>query len=75
MKTTFDNYVVEAVRKERMAQKISQAMLSFGIGVAHSFVGQVENPNHRAKYNLNHINEIAKYLGVSPRDFLPEKPL
>lgn len=75
MKSILDNYVIDAVRKERMAQKISQAMLSIGIGVSHSFVGQVENPNHRAKYNLNHLNEIAKYLGCSPRDFLPEKPL
>jgi hypothetical protein len=24
---------------------------------------------------LNHINEIAKFLGCSPRDFLPEQPL
>lgn len=50
-------------------------MLSFGIGVSRGFVGQVESPKHRAKYNLNHLNEIAKFLGCSPRDFMPEKPL
>ncbi len=27
------------------------------------------------KYNLNHINEIARFLGCSPRKFLPEEPL
>lgn len=75
MKTAVDNYVIEAVRKERMAQKISQATLAYGIGVSDSFIGQVENPKHRAKYNLKHINEIARFLGCSPRDFLPEKPL
>ena len=72
MKTAFDNYVIEAVRKERMAQKVSQAMLAYGIGV---YIGQVESPKYRTKYNLNHINEIAKFLGCSPRKFLPEEPI
>lgn len=75
MKTAVDSYIIDAVRKERTSQKISQTMLSFGIGVSRGFVGQVESPKHRAKYNINHINEIAKFLGCSPRDFLPEKPL
>ena len=53
MKTAFDNYVIEAVRKERMAQKVSQAMLAYGIGVSHGYIGQVESPKYRTKYNLN----------------------
>ena len=75
MKTAFDNYVIEAVRKERMAQKVSQAMLAYGIGVSHGYIGQVESPKYRTKYNLNHINEIAIFLGCSPRKFLPEEPI
>ena len=75
MKTAFDNYVIEAVRKERMTQKVSQAMLAYGIGVSHGYIGQVESPKYRTKYNLNHINEIAKFLGCSPRKFLPEEPI
>jgi hypothetical protein len=35
----------------------------------------VENPKYRAKYNLYNINELAKILDCSPKDFLPEKPL
>lgn len=75
MKTPVDLYIIDAVRKARRAQHVSQTMLSYGIGVTRGFVGQVESPRHRAKYNLNHLNEIAKFLGCSPRDFLPEKPL
>ena len=67
--------VIEAIRKERMAQKVSQAMLAYGIGVSRSFIGMAESSKYDIKYNLNHINEIAKYLGCSPRDFLPENPL
>lgn len=34
-----------------------------------------ESPKYDIKYNVNHINEIARFLGCSPRYFLPEKPL
>ena len=74
-KSAFDLYVSSAVRKERMAQRVSQAMLAYGIGVSDGFISQVESPKSPSKYNLNHINEIARYRGCSPRDFLPEKPL
>lgn len=75
MKTPFDLYVINAIRKERLAQKVSQTELSKGIEVSRGFVGQVESHKLNSKYNLNHINEIAKYLGCSPRDFLPQEPI
>lgn len=75
MKTPVDKYVIEAIRKERMAQKISQAMLAYGIGVSKSFIGMAESPKYEIKYNISHINEIAKFLGCSPRKFLPEEPI
>jgi len=74
-KSDFDLYVSAAVRQARMAQDVSQSMLAFGIGVSDSFISQVESQKSPSKYNLNHINLIAKYLGCSPRLFLPEKPL
>jgi hypothetical protein len=40
-----------------------------------SFVGHVETPNRRAKYNVNHLNALAKIFKCSPKDFMPEKPL
>ena len=49
-------------------------MLAYGIGVSKGFIGMAESPKYNIKYNVNHINEIAKYLGCSPRDFLPENP-
>lgn len=70
-----DQYIIDAIRKERRRQNISQAMLAYGIGVSRGFIGEVESMKCGAKYSLNHLNEIARYLGCSPRDFLPEKPL
>ena len=71
-KSAFDIYVSAAVRKERMAQRVSQATLAYGIGVSDGFISQVESPKNPSKYN---INEIARFLGCSPRKFLPEEPL
>lgn len=61
-KSAFDLYVSTAVRKERMAQGVSQATLAYGIGVSDGFMSQVESPKSPSKYNLNHINGIARRL-------------
>ncbi len=75
LKSEFDQYVSASVRQKRIARDITQADLAIGIGVSDGFISQVESPKSPSKYNLNHLNKIAKYLGCSPRDFLPEKPL
>ncbi len=74
-KSEFDLYVSSAVRQKRIAQNVTQVDLAIGIGVSDGFISQVESPKSPSKYNLNHLNKIAKFLGCSPRDFLPEKPL
>ena len=53
-----DQYVIDAIRKERKRQNVSQSMLAFGIGVSKSFIGQAESPKCDIKYSPNHINEI-----------------
>lgn len=65
-------YVIDAVRKKRLEKNMSQQQLAYQLGLSDSFIGQVENPKSRAKYNLNHINELAKIFECSVRDFLPE---
>jgi len=75
LKSAFDTFVIDAIRRERIAQKVSQATLAYGIGVSAGFIGMVENPDSPKKYNLTHLNEIAKFLGCSPRKFLPEEPI
>lgn len=73
--SAIDQYVIDAVRKKRRAERVSQAMLGAWIGVGRSFIGQVESPKCDVKYSMTHLNAIAKNLNCSPRDFLPEKPL
>ncbi|WP_296005103.1 helix-turn-helix transcriptional regulator [uncultured Alistipes sp.] len=75
MKTAIDIYVIDAIRKKRIEQHVSQAMLASFINVSKGFIGMAESPKYDIKYNIRHINEIARFLGCSPRDFLPEQPL
>ena len=75
MKSAIDLYVIEAIRRRRMDLNMSQATLAECLQVSKGFIGMAESPKYNIKYNLRHINLIAKYLECSPRDFLPEKPL
>jgi transcriptional regulator with XRE-family HTH domain len=70
-----EKFVIEEVKRRRIEMKISQASLARMLDFSEGFIGNVENPNYPEKYNLRHLNELAKVLNCSPRDFMPEKPL
>ncbi len=53
---------------------MTQQDLAAAIGLSRSFVSDVESPKSRAKYNVRHINALADYFGMSPKDFMPDKP-
>lgn len=75
MKTPIEQYIIDKVREKRLKEKMSQSTLAYCLGVSRGFVGDVENPNQRAKYNLNHINKLAKIFNCPFSDFFPEVPL
>ncbi|MFW2477438.1 MAG: helix-turn-helix domain-containing protein [Sediminibacterium sp.] len=70
-----DNYIIKTVKEMRIEAGLSQIDLSQKLGMSDSFISHVETPRRRAKYNINHINALAKIFKCSPRDFFPEKPL
>ena len=70
-----DFYIVNKVREMRVAKNVSQVSLSISMGLAEGAIGKIENLKERAKYNIRHLNLLAKVLKCSPKDFLPEKPL
>lgn len=74
-KNKIDLYVIEKVRNMRLEKDISQAELAVQMGYAPSLISNIESSNTPAKYNIHHLNQIAKVLECSPKDFLPEKPL
>ena len=76
MRTPIDIYVIEKVKEMRIERRISQEDLSIALGFkSNGFVGQVESLKHIKKYNLHHINNIAKLFNCSPRDLLPDSPV
>ncbi|MDE3184859.1 MAG: helix-turn-helix transcriptional regulator [Bacteroidota bacterium] len=75
MKSKIDQYVINQVKDKRVANNLSQADLSYELGMSVGFIGKVESTKYSSHYNLKHLNNLAKILKCSPQDFLPKKPL
>lgn len=74
MESQIELFIIEKVKAKRIELGLSQLALSLRMEMNDSFVSHVESPKKRAKYNINHINTLAKVLNCSPKDFLPECP-
>lgn len=70
-----EKFIISRVREIRESKGIKQEALSLSIGKNISFISQIEAPSKKSKYNIIHLNLIAKALKCSPKDFWPEKPL
>lgn len=70
-----DQYVIDYVRNLRIQKNLTQDGLASILGVGKSFISNAESLNHRAKYNLTHINALADYFNMKLADFLPDKPI
>jgi transcriptional regulator with XRE-family HTH domain len=73
--TKIDLYIIARVKERREELGYTQITLSQKLNMSDSFVGHVETPKRRAKYNINHLNALARIFKCSPKDFMPEKPL
>ena len=70
--TKIELYIIAEVRKIREARGMSQMDLSLKLGKGVGFIGDIEAPSKNAKYNIKHLNEIAKIFKCSPKDFWPD---
>jgi transcriptional regulator with XRE-family HTH domain len=71
--TQIDQYVIDYVKKIRSEKKLTQQDIANIIGISREYIKLIESKNSRAKYNIRHINSLADYFGISPKDFLPAK--
>lgn len=67
-------YIIEKVKTIRKEKGLTQEQLSLRLDKGVGFIGDIES-SKKAKYNIKHLNEIAKILQCSPKDFWPDKPL
>ena len=74
-KSKFELAVIQKVKEFREYRELGQRDIAAILGVTEGFIGQIESPNSASKYNLNHLNTLAKELQCSPKDFIPENPL
>jgi transcriptional regulator with XRE-family HTH domain len=74
-KSKIDWFIITKVREIRMERGITQEDLAVHLNLSVGFIGHIESPNFRAKYNSFHLNELAKLFGCSPKDFFPEKSI
>jgi transcriptional regulator with XRE-family HTH domain len=70
-----ERYIILRVKELREEKNITQEQLSLAIGKNITFISQIEAPSKKAKYNIIHLNLIAKVLECSPKDFWPENPI
>jgi transcriptional regulator with XRE-family HTH domain len=73
--SAIDWFVIEKVRELRAAKSLSQINLANAMAISSGAIGKIENPHKRDKYNIRHLNMLAKALKCSPRFLLPEEPL
>lgn len=73
--TRIEEYVIQQVKKFRIEKNMSQQAFADNINVSQGFIRDCESPHKRAKYNLNHLNEIVKVFDCKFSDFLPDNAL
>ena len=78
MRTLIEQYIIDRVREKREEKCMTQEKLAFALGFeSQGYISKIESvsENYDDSYNVNHLNEIAKVLKCSPKDFWPENPL
>ena len=75
LKSKIDWFIISKAREMRNDRNITQEVIAVHLGLSVGFIGQIESPNYRAKYNVTHINTLAKLFKCSVKDFFPDKPL
>lgn len=56
------------LRKQRVAQELSQKQLAFETGLTREFINRIENG--KVNISLTNVVEIAKVLNIDPKTLL-----
>jgi len=75
LKSKIDLYIIDQVRRRREAAGLHQDDLAIHLNVSPGFISHIESPFQRARYNTQHLNELAKLFDCSPKEFWPNEPI
>jgi transcriptional regulator with XRE-family HTH domain len=73
--SSIEQFVIDISIQKRHDANLTQLDLAEKLNVSPGFVGMVESKKFNTKYNLNHINKLAKIYNCSPKDFFPDRTL
>ena len=71
-KSAIEVEIVKLIKERRNKMKRSQTDIAEILSVT---IGQIEMDSSPSMYSFDHLNELAKYLDCSLKDFMPKKPL
>ena len=74
LKSKLDWYIISKARELRLENNLTQEFVAVHLGKSLGFIGSVESPKTKSKYNIQHINALAKLFKCSLKDFFPDKP-
>ncbi len=74
-KNKIDWHIISQMSKMRTEMGYSQEDIGVHLNLSTGFIGHIESPAFRAKYNNTHLNELARLFKCSPKDFFPNKSL
>ena len=74
-KTETEFQIVSLVKSRRSKLNRSQSDIANLFGLTRGYIGQIEMKSHPSMYSYDQLNELAKYLECSLKDFMPENPL
>lgn len=69
--TEVEIHLIAKVKELRIQKGLSQSQLAHLLDVSTGFIGHVESPKDRAKYNLNILVKLKKILDCQYDDLLP----
>lgn len=75
MVAKIDKYIIQKVKEKRLEKGITQYQLAYELEIPRSFISMAESGKYGKKYSTTQLNEIAKVLNCSIKDFFPDKPL
>ncbi|MCC8173975.1 MAG: helix-turn-helix domain-containing protein [Odoribacter sp.] len=75
MKSDLDKYIVRKVKEIRERGNMSIRYFADCLNISESYIRRCESETSDKKYNLNHLNKIAKFFDCTLWEIIPQKPL
>jgi transcriptional regulator with XRE-family HTH domain len=61
LKSNIGCYLINQIRELRIQKELSQEDIALHLNLSTGFIGHLESPNFRAKYNTTHLIELVIY--------------